>query len=263
MSKLSRMVKVNGIVDKDSLNTLKTKGADTVISSIAIEAGISENAGSILEFAANVKSLGLKWCMGMDVMPLYKSVISEVGADNRMFVRKSERGAFENVHKLFTAMAEKNAVPEFIQIDSDIYSSIENINLSFEEQTRMINVIINAVKAVSPSCKIIFSTKESVDNEKAKKWFNRFQVSGGKPFDIISLQYEINAETFYALSMNMSDLSRRFGADIIVDVSGQADVAEADISVADLDSAIEIVPQEHGFGTVYSAQAMNTATMVA
>ena len=127
----------------------------------------------------------------------------------------------------------------------------------------MINACINAVKAVNPACKVILGTKDSCDNEKAKKWFNRFQVSGGKPFDIISLSYILDAESFYDLSMNMSDLSRRFEADIMVDISEQENVSEADIGLEDLDSAITIVPLDRGFGTVYSDKGLDEATLVA
>ena len=100
-------------------------------------------------------------------------------------------------------------------------------------------------------------------NEAAKKWFNRFQVSGGKPFDIISLSYELSAETFYDLSINMSDLSRRFEAEILVDISAQTNVETADIGLEDLDSAVSIVPLDRGFGVVYSNEELETATLVA
>ena len=61
----------------------------------------------------------------------------------------------------------------------------------------------------------------------------------------------------------MSDLSRRFSADIIVDISAQENAAGADIGLADLDSAISIVPMEKGFGTVYSDKELETVTLVA
>ena len=123
--------------------------------------------------------------------------------------------------------------------------------------------LINAVKAACPECKVILSTSDSADNEKAKKWFNRFQVSGGKKFDIISLRYELSSETFYNLSINMSDLSRRFEAEILVDISGQKNVSSADIGLADLDSAVEIVPLDRGFGVVYSNEELGEVTLVA
>ena len=263
MSELCRMVNVADGVAKDRLNVLKTKGIDTILSTINVTDGVYDSADPYMAFGSDIHSMGLKWNARLGLAPLYQGVMAETGADNRMFVRKAERAGFENVHKLFTKMAGVGAVPEFVQIDVELYSEITGITLSFEEQTRMINSCINAVKAVAPECKIILSTKESTDNEQAKKWFNRFQVSGGKPFDIISLIYELSADNFYDLSCNMSDLSRRFGAAIIVDISGQENVAGADIGLEDLDSAIQIVPMEKGFGTVYSDQALETVTLVA
>jgi hypothetical protein len=166
--------------------------------------GIYDETAPIIEFANSVKSLGLKWCAGIDLLPLYQGVIAETGNDNRMFVRKAERAGFENTHKLFTALQGAGVKASFARIDIDLFNSLGGISLSFEEQTRMLNAVINGVKAVEPACRIIFNSVDSIDNEKAKKWFNRFQVSGGKGFDIISLSYELNAETFFTLSQNNS-----------------------------------------------------------
>jgi arabinogalactan endo-1,4-beta-galactosidase len=263
MNGLCRMVNVGDGLTKDKMNILKTKGIDTILSTITITDGIYDNADSLVTMGSDIHSMGLKWCASLGLAALYQGVMSETGADNRMFVRKSERAGFENVHKLFTKLAGAGAAPDYVEIDVEIYSELSGITLSFEEQTRMINSCINAAKAVNPECKIIIATKESTDNEKAKKWYNRFQVSGGKPFDIISLKYDIDAETFYNLSCNMSDLSRRFEADILVDISEQKDVAGADIGLEDIDSAITIVPLDRGFGTVYSDMELDTVNLVA
>ena len=263
MSNLSRIVNVADGVGKDRMNALKTKGVDTLMSVITLKNGIYDSADAIVELGKDATSLGLKWCAKLGLLSLYEEVMAETGADNRMFVRKAERAGFENIHKLFTVLSQNGAVPAFIEIDTDIFNELQGITLSFEEQTRMINACINAVKAVNPACKVILGTQDSTDNEKAKKWFNRFQVSGGKPFDIISLSYVLDAETFYDLSMNMSDLSRRFEAGIIVDISVMDNPGEAEIGLEDLDSAIAIVPLDRGFGTVYSDKGLDEATMVA
>ncbi|MCR5147442.1 MAG: glycosyl hydrolase 53 family protein [Eubacterium sp.] len=263
MSNLCRMVKISFDAASDRLNTLKTKGVDTIYNVIDMTNGIYDAAASIIECGKSVKGLGLKWCVGLNLLPLYQGVLSETGNDNRMFVRKAERAGFENTHKLFTKFGEAGVLPAFARIDIDLFNEITGMTLSFEEQTRMLNSCINGVKAVNPQCKLIFNSVDSIDNEKAKKWFNRFQVSGGKGFDIISLSYELNADTFFTLSQNMSDLSRRFDKEIIVDISGHDSVDGLDIGIADLDSAIELVPMEKGFGIVYNDTALDTAVLVA
>ena len=255
MSNLCKMVNVPES-SADSISSLMSKGIHAVMNHVNVTNGIYDSAEQIIKSGKDIVGAGLKWCAKLNLLPLYEEVKSETGADNRMFVRKSERGGFENIHKLFTKLSENGAKPSFVQIDSGLFDELQGISLSFEEQTRMVNSVINAVKAVFPECKVIIGTKNSLDNEAAKKWFNRFQVSGGKKFDIISLEYELSSETFYNLSLNMSDLSRRFEAAIIVDISGQADAASADIGLEDLDSAVSIVPMDKGFGTVYAVNAV-------
>lgn len=262
MSGLCRMVSVSDVLTKDKINVLKTKGTDTIFTKVEISDGIYDRADAIVAAGSDVHSLGVKWCVSLGLAALYQGVMAEVGTDNRMFVRKAERAGFENIHKLFTKMAGVGAAPDFVEIEVDVYSEI-GLTLSFEEQTRMLNACINAAKAASPEAKVILATKESTDNEKAKKWYNRFQVSGGKPFDIISLKYTPDAETLYDLSCNMSDLSRRFDKDIMVDISGMADISSASIGLEDVDSAINIVPLDKGFGTVYSDLVLDKAVMVA
>ena len=263
MSELCRMVEVSSGLTKDGINVLKTKGVNTILSSIEMSDGIYDRADAWVTVGSNVHSLGLKWCVNLDLSTLYQGVIAGVGSDNRMFVRKAERAGFENVHKLFTVLAGADAAPDYVQIEIEMYNKLPGLSLSFEEQTRMINACINAAKAACPDSRVILATEESTDNEKAKKWYNRFQVSGGKAFDIISLKYTMNAETLYDLSCNMSDLSRRFGADILVDVSGQEELSSADICLEDIDSAITIVPLEKGMGTVYSDRILMKANLVA
>ena len=261
MSDLCKIISVSCGSEGD-INGIKAKGISAVMSHVEIKNGIYDSADQIIKSGNDVQGAGLKWSIGLNLRPLYEEVKTETGADNRLFVRKAERGGFENIHKLFTRLSENGALPSFVQIDSGLFEELQGISFSFEEQTRMVNSCINAVKAVSPECKVIIGSKNSTDNEAAKKWYNRFQVSGGKKFDIISLAYELSSETFFDLSQNMSDLSRRFEADIIVDISGQADAAAADIGIEDLDSAISIVPMERGFGAVYSSALMDAVASV-
>ena len=49
----------------------------------------------------------------------------------------------------------------------------------------------------------------------------------------------------------------------MVDICGHEKVDDLDIGVADLDSAIELVPMEKGFGAVYADTALDTAVLVA
>ena len=260
---LSRIVNVADGIGKDRMNALKVKGIDTIKSTVEITEGIYDKAGAIVEVAKSAKSLGLKFVVKLSLMAFYKEVMAETGAENRMFVRKAERGGFENTYKFISKLVAENAAPDYVEIETEEFSTIPGLTLGFEEQTRMINGCINAAKAAWPMCKIILSTKDSADNETAKKYFNRFQVSGGKQFDIISLRYELSAETLYELNNNLSDLSRRFEADMIVDISDMADVESADISLEDLDSIMDNVPLGRGFGTVYSDMELEVATLVA
>ena len=90
MSELCRMVEVSSGLTKDGINVLKTKGVNTILSSIEMSDGIYDRADAWVTVGSNVHSLGLKWCVNLDLSTLYQGVIAGVGSDNRMFVRKAE-----------------------------------------------------------------------------------------------------------------------------------------------------------------------------
>ena len=57
MGSLCRIVNVSEGVGKDRMNALKTKGVDTVMSTIVLKAGIYDSAESIIELGSDAVSL--------------------------------------------------------------------------------------------------------------------------------------------------------------------------------------------------------------
>ena len=263
MSESKTIFAVDSFIGKDAIVAIKTKGMSIISKSVEMCNGIFDKADEIVSFGKAINESGMQMYLSLDMKDIFMSILSETGADNRMFVRKAERTIFENVHKLVTKLQQEGAAPTYVELDTDMFSVVESIKFSFEEQTRIINAVINAVKSAAPAVKISLANSSASDNEAAKKWFNRFQVSGGKPFDIVSLKFDMNAETFYDMTLNMSDLSRRFEAEIIIDITGVQSPDDADISVSDVATAVGLVPLDRGFGIICSESLLATGKMVA
>jgi arabinogalactan endo-1,4-beta-galactosidase len=266
MSNVQKFVEISQLAGKDVLNVLKTKGVSTVRYELTLVNDIvnAPIAADLIKFAESVGSMpDFDWNLKINTSSFLMNVLGETGPDQRMFLRKSERGFFQNVHDLFDKLASVNGAPKYVELDTEMFDAVTSIKFSFEEQTRMINAIINGAKSVNAQCKIILSTSKCADNEAAKKWFNRFQVSGGKPFDVISIKYGMDAEQLYDLSLNMGDLSRRFEAEIIIDVKEVADVSKADISFDDVSSAVSVVSLDRGLAVNYAETVFNRVMNVA
>ena len=266
MSNVSKFAEISQLASKDVLNVLKTKGVSTVRYELELVKDICNApiADELLKFGNDIGSMmDLDWNLKINAETFLMSILSETGPDQRMFLRKSERGFFENVHGLFEKLASVNGAPKYIEIDSEMFDAVTSIKFSFEEQTRMINAIINGAKSVNAQCKVIFSTSKCADNEAAKKWFNRFQISGGKSFDVISIKYGMDAEQLYDMSLNMGDLSRRFEAEIIVDVKEISDESKADISFEDVSSAVSVISLDRGLAVCYAETVFNRVMNVA
>ena len=61
----------------------------------------------------------------------------------------------------------------------------------------------------------------------------------------------------------MGDLSRRFEAEIIIDVKEVADVSKADISFDDVSSAVSVVSLDRGLAVNYAETVFNRVMNVA
>ena len=257
MGNLHRIVHVDLSIESDKLKLLKSNGASVIESTVELQVGIIDNAGLIYQLGKDIQTAGMTWDILFDVRGILQQVLAETGPDNRMFVRKAERTIFENAHKLLSKLKEANYAPKYVSFETEIFDTIPSITLNYEEKARIINGIINAAKSGIPDCKLIVISHETTDNEAAKKQISKIKVASGRAFEavnLISIKYDMDVEKFYDLNLNMNDLSRRFEAGIILDISDLLSESESDLSLSDLDLTLGAISLERGYGVIYSEE---------
>jgi len=189
---------------------------------------------------------GNDWILHMDYAAVAKAASTEHPGDARMITRKTERGIFDLTMKTVQLLKSLEALPEIVEIDTDITPELKASGLGNAEFSRFINGAINGVKAVSPETKVMLFYPEGFNNEAAHKWFNRFSISGGKPYDAISVACVASTGKLYDLSSNLSDLSRSFDKDMYLDIA----TADAGIGKDELLTAVAAVPMDKGLGYI-------------
>ena len=257
MSNLCKMVHVDLSIESDKLKDMKTNGASVIESTVELQTNILDSAGLIYQLGKDIQTAGMTWNIFFDVRSILQEVLAETGPDNRMFVRKAERTIFENANKLLVKLKEANYAPKYVSFETEIFDAIPSVTLNFEEKARIINGIINAAKSGIPDCSLIVVSREATDNEAAKKQISKIKVASGRAFEavkLISIKYDMNVENFYDLNLNMNDLSRRFEAGIILDISELLDESDSDLGLSDLDLTLEAISLDRGYGVIYSSE---------
>ena len=67
MNGLCRMADVSMGANKEKLNALKTKGMDTILTTVSITTDGCEGLESVAGYGSDIMSIGLKWCIKLDM----------------------------------------------------------------------------------------------------------------------------------------------------------------------------------------------------
>ncbi|WP_409422238.1 arabinogalactan endo-1,4-beta-galactosidase [Pseudaeromonas sp. ZJS20] len=86
----------------------------------------------------------------------------------------------------------------------------------WDNLARFIQAGARAVKAVSPSSRVVLHLDAGADNARCRRWFDAM-VARGVPFDVIGLSfYPVWHGALAELQQNMDDLSRRYDKPVMV-----------------------------------------------
>jgi arabinogalactan endo-1,4-beta-galactosidase len=131
---------------------------------------------------------------------------------------------------------------------------------SWTKLVQLINKGYDAVKAVSPTSKVILHVDQGNDNARFRWWFDAAKNAGAK-YDIIGMSYYpywLSGSPDYTLSINslaanMNDMVARYGKEVmIVEVGGEDTKAlnTYNMLVA-VQSKVKAVPGNKGLGVIY------------
>ena len=166
--------------------------------------------------------------------------------------------------EVMTALKQAGVTPEWVQVGNEIPGGMvypEGSNASgWTQLIQLINKGYDAVKAVSPTSKVILHVDQGNSNSRFRWWFDNAKAHGAK-YDIIGLSYYpywLTGSPDYTLSINdlganLVDMVSRYGKEVMVVEVGGEDVKAQntyDMLVA-VQQKVKAVPNRKGLGVFY------------
>ena len=165
---------------------------------------------------------------------------------------------------VMTALKTAGVTPRWVQVGNEIPNGMlfpdGSNSTSWTKLVQLINKGYDAVKAVSPTSKVILHVDQGNDNARFRWWFDAAKNAGAK-YDIIGMSYYpywLTGSPDYTLSINslaanMNDMVARYGKEVmIVEVGGEDTKAlnTYNMLVA-VQSKVKAVPGNKGLGVIY------------
>ncbi|MGV7209171.1 arabinogalactan endo-beta-1,4-galactanase [Oxalobacteraceae bacterium A2-2] len=170
---------------------------------------------------------------------------------------------YHYTHDVMSALARAGVTPEWVQVGNEIPGGMiypEGSVDNWPQLAQLINRGYDAIKAVSPSSKVVLHLDRGNDRERFRTWFDNARAHGAR-YDVIGLSYYpywLPGRPDYTASIddlgaNLNDLAARYGKEVmVVEVGGEDSQPQNthDMLAAVL-RKVRAVPDGKGLGVIY------------
>ncbi len=161
------------------------------------------------------------------------------------------------------ALKSAGVFAEWVQVGNEIPGGLlypEGSTANWSQLIQLTNKGYDAVKAISPSSKVILHVDQGNNNSRFRWWFDNAKANGAK-YDVIGLSYYpywLKGNPDFTLSIedlgnNLIDMASVYGKEVmIVEVGGEDSRAKNtyDMLVA-VQQKLKAVPDKQGLGLIY------------
>jgi arabinogalactan endo-1,4-beta-galactosidase len=174
-----------------------------------------------------------------------------------------KQALYDYTFDVMSALKTAGVTPEWAQVGNETPSGMiypEGSTDNWAQLAQLINKGYDAIKAVSPTSKVILHVDQGNNNERFRWWFDAAKANGAK-YDVIGLSYYpfwLDGKPDYTLSINdlgynLNDMASRYGKEVmVVEVGGEDTKVQNtyDMLIAVIKKVKE-VPNEKGMGVFY------------
>ncbi|MEI7676728.1 MAG: arabinogalactan endo-1,4-beta-galactosidase [Bacteroidales bacterium] len=164
---------------------------------------------------------------------------------------------------VMTALKTAGVTPDWVQVGNETPTGMllpDGSTDNWPQLAQLINKGYDAIKAVSPTSKVILHVDQGSDNARFRWWFDAAKANGAK-YDIIGMSYYpywLSGNPDYTLSIgslagNLNDMASRYGKEVmVVEVGGEDTKVQNtyDMLVA-VQQKVRAVPNNKGLGAFY------------
>lgn len=178
---------------------------------------------------------------------------------------------YNHTYEIMTALKNVGVYPEWVQIGNEITNGMlwpYGKTSNFSQLTQLINKGYDAVKAVSPSTKVVVQLDNGPNNGTYRWWFDNFKNNGGK-WDVIGMSYYPYwngvdyTSNINALAANLNDMASRYGKEVMIcEVGGvESNATNSYNLVSAAISKVKAVPNSKGIGVFYWEPEANSSVL--
>ncbi len=272
---------------KDALQLLKDKGIDAV----RIRAFVKPNSdfkwtkpdGStcllgyadtegVIYTAKRAKELGMKVLIVFHYSdhfadPMYQDIPSEwEGAT----ATELEKYVYDYTHYVMSRLAEENICPEWVQVGNELTSGMllpyGSSTSNFGQLTKYLNSGYDAVKAVSPSTKVVTHLAHGHDVEGYEWFLDQFLDTYNGETDVIGMSYYplwIGSNEIESMTENLNNIVVKYDKEVMVCETGGYEAEEKqtyDLLRQEI-NALKSVPDNRGIGIFYWEPEVNSSIL--
>lgn len=170
---------------------------------------------------------------------------------------------YNYTYGVMTALNAAGVTPEWAQVGNETSGGMvypEGSTNYWSQLAQLINKGYDAIKAVSPTTKVVLHIDQGNNNSRFRSWFDNAKNYGAK-YDVIGMSYYpywLSGSPDYTLSINslasnLNDMVTRYGKEVmVVEVGGPATNAQNtyDMLTAVINK-VKAVPNNAGLGVIY------------
>lgn len=251
---------------QDVLEILKEHGIDSIRLRTWVNPSNDPQSGhcstqETVDMAMRAKNMGFKIMIDFH----YSDSWADPGQQNIPAAWKNDDLSQMKTHMYdytYDVMSKLNAAgvtPEWVQVGNEINPGMLLPMGSFTTPSNLAELInsgYDAVKAVSPSTKVIIHRANGYDNVGFRNLFDKLEANGAK-YDVIGVSYYPEGDytsSIDALGNNLNDMASRYGKEVmVVEVGGDCSVDEVNIHnmVVAVENKVLAVPNGKGIGVFY------------
>lgn len=174
-----------------------------------------------------------------------------------------QKDLYDYTLEVMKALKESGVTPEWVQVGNETPGGMiypEGSVANWPQLAQLINKGYEAIKAVSPTSKVILHIDRGNDNKRFRTWFDNAKSHGAK-YDVIGLSYYpywLDGHPDYTLSIddlgkNLNDMASRYDKEVmVVEVGGEDTKVQNtyDMLIA-VQEKVKAVPNGKGLGVIY------------
>ncbi len=175
----------------------------------------------LLDMAKQAKSQGLKLLVDFH----YSDSWADPGKQNKpaawgkLSFDQLKQALYDHTFDVCSRLMAQGTPPDMVQIGNEINGGLlwpDGRTANWDNLAALLTAGFRAVKAGSPSTRVMLHLAEGGDNAFARAWFDQ-AIARAVPFDLIGLSYYLYRHgTLADLQNNLDDLSARYDKDVLV-----------------------------------------------